>query len=119
MRIRDSQQRTEQYFIHEIRTKGSTAMLVLTRKRSEMIQIGDNIVIKVIQTGRSTVKIGIEAPSQVRVLRSELCDTPEQEKGSESTRVAQLVERLRQHADCLAVAGTETAPVAAEVATLP
>lgn len=55
-------------------------MLVLTRKRSEMIRIGDNIVVKVIQTGRSSVKIGIEAPLDVRVLRSELRDekvTPE------------------------------------------
>lgn len=47
-------------------------MLVLTRKRTEMIQIGENIFVKVIQTGRSTVKIGIEAPSDVRVLRGEL-----------------------------------------------
>jgi carbon storage regulator len=47
-------------------------MLVLTRKRSEMIQIGENIFVKVIQTGHSTVKIGIEAPADVRVLRAEL-----------------------------------------------
>ncbi|MFO1022313.1 MAG: carbon storage regulator [Planctomycetales bacterium] len=47
-------------------------MLVLTRKRSEMIQIGENIVVKIIQTGKSSVKIGIEAPNNVRVLRSEL-----------------------------------------------
>lgn len=48
-------------------------MLVLTRKKSEMIHIGGEIIIKVIQTGRSTVKIGIEAPENVRVLRAELC----------------------------------------------
>jgi carbon storage regulator len=49
-------------------------MLVLTRKQSEMIQIGDDIVIKVIRTGKSTVKIGIDAPAHVRVLRAELCE---------------------------------------------
>lgn len=49
-------------------------MLVLTRKQSEMIQIGDDVVVKVIRTGKSTVKIGIEAPDHVRVLRAELCD---------------------------------------------
>lgn len=48
-------------------------MLVLTRKRAEMIQIGEGIVIKIIHTGRSTVKIGIEAPADVRVMRAELC----------------------------------------------
>ena len=47
-------------------------MLVLTRKQSEMINIGDDIVIKVIRTGHGSVKIGIEAPKDIRVLRSEL-----------------------------------------------
>lgn len=51
-------------------------MLVLTRKRAEMIKIGDDIVIKVIQTGRGSVKIGIEAPAHVRVLRAELAEYP-------------------------------------------
>ena len=51
-------------------------MLVLTRKRAEMIKIGDDIKIKVIRTGRGSVKIGIEAPAHVRVLRAELCDEP-------------------------------------------
>ncbi len=53
-------------------------MLVLTRKRTEMIQIGENIFVKVIQTGRTTVKIGIEAPSDVRVLRGELAGDDKQ-----------------------------------------
>lgn len=53
------------------------AMLVLTRKRSEMIRIGEDIVIKVIKTGNGTVKLGIEAPSHVRVLRAELTDGDE------------------------------------------
>ena len=39
-----------------------------------MIRIGDDIVIKVIKSSRSCVKIGIEAPSNVRVLRAELVD---------------------------------------------
>ena len=49
-------------------------MLVLTRKQGETIQVGDGITIKVIRTGKGTVKIGIEAPETVRVLRGELCD---------------------------------------------
>lgn len=50
-------------------------MLVLTRKRSEMIRIGEDIVIKVIKTGNGTVKLGIEAPAHVRVLRAELTES--------------------------------------------
>ena len=47
-------------------------MLVLTRKAAETIRIGDDIVVKVIKTGSGTVKIGIEAPAHVRVMRGEL-----------------------------------------------
>ena len=49
-------------------------MLVLTRKCDETIKIGEDIIIKVIQTGRGTVKLGIEAPSCIRVLRGELIE---------------------------------------------
>jgi carbon storage regulator CsrA len=47
-------------------------MLVLTRKTNEQIQIGDHIVITILQVKGQSVRIGIEAPREVRVLRSEL-----------------------------------------------
>jgi len=46
-------------------------MLVLTRKRMETIRIGEDIMIHVIETGRGRVKLGIEAPAHLRVLRGE------------------------------------------------
>ena len=51
-------------------------MLVLTRKKSETIQIGENITVRVIRTGATTVKIGIDAPANVRILRGELSNQP-------------------------------------------
>lgn len=47
-------------------------MLVLTRKLQERICIGDNIVVTVLRVNGSTVRLGIEAPQEVRVLRGEL-----------------------------------------------
>lgn len=47
-------------------------MLILTRKPAETIHIGNDIVIKVIRTGNGNVKIGVEAPQDVRVMRGEL-----------------------------------------------
>lgn len=47
-------------------------MLILTRKRDDSIKIGDDIVIRVMRTARGSVKIGIEAPSSVRIVRGEL-----------------------------------------------
>lgn len=49
-------------------------MLVISRKQQEFVQIGDDIVVKVIRTSRGAVKIGIEAPGGVRVLRGELAE---------------------------------------------
>ncbi|MFK7777311.1 MAG: carbon storage regulator [Gimesia sp.] len=49
-------------------------MLVLTRKRDEVIQIGDNIIIKILKTGKGAIKIGIDAPGDIRVIRGELLE---------------------------------------------
>lgn len=47
-------------------------MLVLARKIDEAIVIGDNIVVKVIAVENGVVKLGIEAPKEVSILRDEL-----------------------------------------------
>lgn len=47
-------------------------MLVLTRKMDEQILIGDNIKITLLRVRGNSVRIGIEAPRDVRVVRSEL-----------------------------------------------
>ena len=47
-------------------------MLVLTRKIDEAIQIGDNIKITVLRVKGNTVRIGIEAPKHIKVVRDEL-----------------------------------------------
>lgn len=47
-------------------------MLVLTRKTQEQIHIGDNITISILKLKGNAVRIGIEAPRDVRVLRGEL-----------------------------------------------
>ena len=49
-------------------------MLVLTRKLAEGIRIGDDILVKVIRTGKGSIKIGIDAPDDMRVVRAELFD---------------------------------------------
>jgi carbon storage regulator len=47
-------------------------MLVLTRKIDQKIQIGNDITITVIQVKGRYVRLGIDAPTHVRILRSEL-----------------------------------------------
>jgi len=47
-------------------------MLVLTRKKSESIVIGEGVTITIVQIGDGRVRLGIEAPKQVPIIRSEL-----------------------------------------------
>jgi carbon storage regulator len=47
-------------------------MLVLTRKQGEKIRIGDDVVITVVRTKGKTVRLGIQAPAHVPVLRGEI-----------------------------------------------
>lgn len=47
-------------------------MLVLSRKKQESIVINGNIRIEVLQIKGNQIRLGITAPSSVRVLRAEL-----------------------------------------------
>ena len=50
-------------------------MLVITRKTGEGLRIGENIRVTVVEIAKDRVKLGIEAPSDVRIIRNELFDT--------------------------------------------
>jgi carbon storage regulator len=47
-------------------------MLVLSRKQQEQIKIGDQITVTIVRVKGNTVRVGIEAPRDVRVIRGEL-----------------------------------------------
>jgi carbon storage regulator len=50
-------------------------MLVLTRKSDESIKIGENVTITIVDISGGKVKIGVEAPKEIRVIRSEVYET--------------------------------------------
>ncbi len=47
-------------------------MLVLSRKVGEKIVIADNIVVEVVKVSKDRISLGISAPSNVKIRRSEL-----------------------------------------------
>ena len=61
-------------------------MLVLTRKMQQQIRIGDSITITILRVKGNAVRVGVEAPRQVRVVRAELnrVDVPVDEQSPES-----------------------------------
>jgi len=54
-------------------------MLILTRKVGESIVIANDIIVKVIETGKNSIRIGIDAPREISVLRQELFDAIQKE----------------------------------------
>ena len=52
-------------------------MLVLSRKETQRIRLGNSIVVTVVRVSGDKVRLGIEAPSDVLVLRDELEPRPE------------------------------------------
>jgi len=49
-------------------------MLVLARKLDESIVLGDDITIRVISIEKGVVKLGIDAPKSISIMRSELLE---------------------------------------------
>lgn len=54
-------------------------MLVLSRFINEKIYIGNDVVIQVVSVRGDKVKIGVEAPADIKVMRAELVDEQEGE----------------------------------------
>ncbi|MCW1359739.1 carbon storage regulator CsrA [Campylobacter sp. US33a] len=76
-------------------------MLILSRKENESIKIGENIEIKIIQTGKGYTKIGIEAPKSLMVLRKELLDQIKDENlhsiaNVDDAKISNLGKKLKQ-----------------------
>jgi carbon storage regulator len=60
-------------------------MLVLSRKQQEQIKIGDQITVTIVRVKGNTVRVGIEAPRDVRVVRSELPKADAEPAGTTAT----------------------------------
>ncbi|MBQ2823931.1 MAG: carbon storage regulator [Oscillospiraceae bacterium] len=50
-------------------------MLVISRKKDEGFLVGDKIKVTVVEISKDRVRIGIDAPNDVKIVRNELYDT--------------------------------------------
>jgi len=58
-------------------------MLILSRKKNEIIRIGDDIKIVVVEIGNGRVRIGIDAPKDISIHRQEVYQTIDKSKKGE------------------------------------
>lgn len=52
-------------------------MLIITRKVGQSFNIGDDIVVSVVEAGKDKVRLGISAPKNVKIIRTELYESRE------------------------------------------
>ena len=74
-------------------------MLVLNRKKGESIIISDDIVVQIIDIQGDNIKLGIDAPREVSVLRKELYDEiikANQEASQNFTELKDVMKKVNQ-----------------------
>jgi carbon storage regulator len=62
-------------------------MLVITRKKEESILIGDDIEISIVDIGNGKVRIGIDAPRSMKIIRKEILEEVKETNKSSSLDV--------------------------------
>jgi carbon storage regulator len=70
-----------------VKYKKEDAMLVLSRKLNEKIVIDGGIVVTVVKIDRNQIRLGIDAPSSVRVFREEIAGTSRPSSSDEAVAV--------------------------------
>lgn len=71
-------------------------MLILSRKIDQKIRIGENIVLTIIDIKGDQVKIGVEAPNDVKVFRQEVFSAIQSEnKAANQISMEQLQKLLK------------------------
>jgi carbon storage regulator len=75
-------------------------MLVIRRKAGEAVLIGAGVEVTVIEVGPSRVKLGIDAPAEVLILRKEIQLTAEQNRaaaeGATPRHVGSVLEAIKR-----------------------
>lgn len=71
-------------------------MLILTRKVGEKIIIGENIEITILEYNQGNIKIGIEAPKDVKVVRYELIEEVKEQNRISLKDTEDIIKRLKR-----------------------
>lgn len=71
-------------------------MLVLSRKTTESIMIGDHIEVKILAVEGDQVKLGIVAPKSVKVHRSEVFEAIQQQNKEALNTSADFLKQLKK-----------------------
>lgn len=69
-------------------------MLILQRKKGESLSINDNITLTVVDAGTDWVKLAIDAPKEIPVLRSELLEAARENRKAAETVSKEMLDEM-------------------------
>ena len=69
-------------------------MLILQRKKGESLSINDNITLTVVDAGTDWVKLAVDAPKEIPILRSELKEAADENKKAAEAAPKEVLEKL-------------------------
>ncbi len=72
-------------------------MLILQRRKGQSLSINDNITLTVVDVGSDWVKLSIDAPRDIPVLRSELKEAAAENLKASETIPEHLLNELLHH----------------------
>ena len=71
------------------------SMLVITRQPGDSFTIGDDVKVIILEVSGDKIKVGIEAPKSVRIMRSEVMDTEKSNQEADLSGGALALEELK------------------------
>jgi carbon storage regulator CsrA len=75
-------------------------MLVLTRKKEQKIQIGRHVTVTILRVRGGAVRVGIEAPPDMKILRGELSPFPASHEPRQAAGTSGSPSGVSAHPDC-------------------
>ena len=69
-------------------------MLILQRRKGQSLTINDNITLTVLDTGTDWVKLAIDAPKEIPILRSELKEAAAENQMASATASRQVLDEI-------------------------
>ena len=69
-------------------------MLILQRRKGQSLSINDNITLTVVDTGTDWVKLAIDAPKEIPILRSELKEAAAENQMASATASRQVLAEI-------------------------
>ncbi len=69
-------------------------MLILQRRKGQSLSINDNITLTVVDVGADWVKLAIDAPKEIPILRSELKEAAAENQMASATASRQVLDEI-------------------------